>query len=164
MNSKLKTILMRVCIDQHPLMIKLSQILTTSSWKWKNNSYRFLNWDTFIRLLITRLNVFFWENTSENISPRWARRQRLRSVTQQGCRNRGGRRTPDFGRSFNPISNIMPTTLLLDPPSLTVCWNGVLRGHFLGIKMQHWINVQAHFLKIGFWSTLSTLHISLGML
>ena len=20
----------------------------------------------------------------------------------------------------------------------TVCWNGVLRGHFLGIRMQHW--------------------------
>ena len=24
------------------------------------------------------------------------------------------------------------------PPPPTVCWNGVLRGHFQGIKMQHW--------------------------
>ena len=24
------------------------------------------------------------------------------------------------------------------PPPPTVCWNGVLCGHFLGIKMQHW--------------------------
>ena len=30
-------------IDLHPLMIKLSQILTTFSWMWKNSSYTFLN-------------------------------------------------------------------------------------------------------------------------
>ena len=30
----------------------------------------------------------------------------------------------------------------------TVCWNGVLGRHFLGIKMEHWNNVWAHFYKI----------------
>ena len=43
------------------------------------------------------------------------------------------------------------------PP--TVCWNGVLRGHFLGIKMHHWNNSQSSLLEdfVSFWSTLWTL-------
>ena len=35
---------------------------------------------------------------------------------------------PQFGRLVNPISTGVGT----------VCWNGVLLGHFLVIKMQHW--------------------------
>ena len=40
----------------------------------------------------------------------------------------------------------------------TVCWNGVLRGHLLGIKMQHWNKYLSSLLYdfVSFWSTLST--------
>ena len=38
------------------------------------------------------------------------------------------------------------------PP--TVCWNGVLRGRFLGIKMQHWNKCLSSLLQdfVSFWS------------
>ena len=41
----------------------------------------------------------------------------------------------------------------------TVCWSGVLRGHFLGIKMQHWNKWLSSLLSDfdSFWSTLLAL-------
>ena len=41
----------------------------------------------------------------------------------------------------------------------TLCWNGVLGGHFLGIKMQYWNKCLSSLLQdfVSFWSTLSTL-------
>ena len=46
----------------------------------------------------------------------------------------------------------------LPPPLPTVCWNGVLCGHFLGIKTQHWNKCLRSLLSdfVGFWITLST--------
>ena len=40
----------------------------------------------------------------------------------------------------------------------SVCWNGVLRRHFLGIEMQHWNKCLKSLFKdfVSFWSTLST--------
>ena len=40
------------------------------------------------------------------------------------------------GNSFPKKQNIL--FVVFPPTHPTVCWNGVLRGHFLGIKMQHW--------------------------
>ena len=43
-------------------------------------------------------------------------------------------------------------------PPPTLCWNGVLRGLFLGIKMRHWNKGLTSLLNnsFSFWSTLST--------
>ena len=60
---------------------------------------------------------------------------------------RGGRRLP---QPVKPIST--------GGGWRTGCWNDVLRGHFMGIKMQHWNKCLTSLLQdfVSFWSTLST--------
>ena len=53
------------------------------------------------------------------------------------------------------IRKKMPLQGRRNSPPPTVCWNRVLHGHFLGIKMQHW-NKCLSSVFVSFWSTLLT--------